>query len=155
MKVMKKGENISWKILGTGDDRKIIIIRLIVGLIFISEGILKYKQAQWLGPGRFTDIGFNNPFFWAHFTGAVEIFFGTFILSGFFTRLACIPLFIVMFTAFFKAKLPLIENHGIWTFLHEYTTDFALTLLLVLLFIHGSGKWSIDRIFTSHQYNKR
>lgn len=148
MKVMKMGETITGKILGTGDDRKMIIIRLIVGLIFISEGILKYKQAQWLGPGRFTDIGFNNPFFWAYFTGAVEIFFGTFVLTGFLTRLASIPLFIVMLTAFFKTKLPLIENRGIWTFLHEYTTDFALTLLIVLLFINGSGSLSFDKLFT-------
>jgi uncharacterized membrane protein YphA (DoxX/SURF4 family) len=61
-----------------------IIIRFIVGLIFISEGILKYKQAQWLGPGRFSDIGFNHPFFWAYFTGAVEIIFGTLILAVFY-----------------------------------------------------------------------
>ncbi len=142
---MKTVSSFKRMIMGTGDDSKMIIIRIIAGLIFISEGILKYKQAQWLGPGRFTEIGFTNPFFWAYFTGAIEILCGTLVLTGLITRLASIPLVIVMITAFFTTKFPIIETSGIWTFLHEYTTDFALTLLLVLLLIHGGGKWSADR----------
>ncbi len=144
---MKTVSSLKTKILGTGNDNKTIIIRIIVGLIFISEGILKYKQVQWLGPGRFTELGFTNPFFWAYFTGAIEILCGALVLSGLLTRLASLPLLIVMLTAFFATKLPIIDTRGIWTFLHEYTTDFALTLLLILLLIHGGGKWSVDRIF--------
>ena len=144
---MKTVSSLKTKILGTGNDNKTILIRIIVGLIFISEGILKYKQVQWLGPGRFTDLGFTNPFFWAYFTGAIEILCGTLVLSGLVTRLASVPLLIVMLTAFFATKLPIIDTRGIWTFLHEYTTDFALTLLLILLLIQGGGKWSVDRIF--------
>jgi uncharacterized membrane protein YphA (DoxX/SURF4 family) len=145
---MNKVSTIKTKILGTSNDSTTIIIRIIAGLIFISEGILKYKQAQWLGPGRFTEIGLTHPFFWAYFTGAVEILCGTLVLFGLFTRLASVPLMIVMLTALVITKLPLIDTGGIWTFLHEYTTDFALTLLLILLFIHGSGRWSVDRMIT-------
>jgi putative oxidoreductase len=145
---MKMVSSFKSKILGTGNDSKTIIIRIIVGLIFISEGILKYKQVQWLGPGRFTEIGFSNPFFWAYFTGAIEILCGTMVLSGLLTRLASIPLLTIMLTALFTTKLTIIKTHGIWTFLHEYTTDFALTLLLVLLLFHGGGKWSVERMFT-------
>jgi len=146
---MKAASSFKTKILGTGNDSKTIIIRIIVGLIFISEGILKYKQVQWLGPGRFTDLGFTNPFFWAYFTGAFEIVCGTLVLSGLFTRVASVPLLIIMLTALVTTKLPLIDTRGIWTFLHEYTTDFALTLLLILLLIHGGGKWSVEKIFKS------
>lgn len=142
---MKTVSSFKTMILGTGDDSKMIIIRIIAGLIFISEGILKYKQAQWMGPGRFTEIGFSHPFFWAYFTGGIEILCGTLVLTGLITRLASIPLLIVMITAFFETKIPIIETSGIWAFLHEYTTDFALTLLLVFLLIHGGGKWSADR----------
>lgn len=144
---MKTVSSFKTKILGTGNDSKTIIIRIIVGLIFISEGMLKYKQVQWLGAGRFTDIGFTHPFFWAYFTGAFEIVCGMLILLGLFTRVATVPLLIIMLTALITTKLPLIDTSGIWTFLHDYTTDFALTLLLILLLIHGGGKWSLDRKF--------
>lgn len=145
---MKTVSTIKTRILGTGNDSTTIIIRIIVGLIFISEGILKYKQVQWLGPGRFTELGFTHPFFWAYFTGAFEIVCGTLVLFGLFTRLAFVPLMIIMLTALVTTKLPLIDTGGIWTFIHDYTTDFALTLLLILLFIRGSGKWSVDRMIT-------
>ena len=65
---METPGRIRWQILNTGDDSKIIIIRLITGLIFLSEGILKFKLMQWLGPGRFADIGFENAQFWEYFT---------------------------------------------------------------------------------------
>ena len=141
---MKTERSIKTQILNTGDDNKIIFIRIIVGLIFISEGLLKYKLVQWLGPGRFTEIGFSHGFFWAYFTGAVEIFCGLMILSGLLTRLASVPLLIIMIAAFITTKLPLLETKGFWTFLHEYSLDFSLTVLLILLVIHGGGKWSAD-----------
>jgi uncharacterized membrane protein YphA (DoxX/SURF4 family) len=145
---MKTASSFKTKIIGTGNDSKTIIIRIIVGLIFISEGILKYKQIQWLGPGRFTELGFTNPFFWAYFTGAIEIVCGMLVLLGLFTRVASVPLLIIMLIALVTTKLPLIDTRGIWIFLHEYTTDFALTLLLILLFIRGSDRWSVDRMIT-------
>jgi len=145
---MKTVSSFKRKILGTGNDSKTIIIRIIVGLIFISEGFLKYKQIQWLGPGRFTELGFTNPFFWAYFTGAIEIVCGMLVLLGLFTRVASVPLLIIMLIALVTTKLPLIDTRGIWIFLHEYTTDFALTLLLILLFIRGSDRWSVDRMIT-------
>lgn len=142
--------SLKTQILNTENDRKIILIRLIVGLIFISEGILKYKLLEWLGPGRFTEIGFNRSFFWAYLTGAIEISCGILILSGLFTRLASIPLLIIMISAFITTKLPVLISKGFWTFAHEYTTDFALTLLLILLIIHGGGKWSADLKILHH-----
>ncbi len=91
---MKTVSSLKTKILGTGNDNKTIIIRIIAGLIFIPEGILKYKQVQWLGPGRFTESGFTNPFFRAYFTGAIEILCGALVLSGLLTRLASVLLLI-------------------------------------------------------------
>jgi len=113
-------------------------------LIFIIEGVLKYKMVQWLGPGRFTEIGFSDAFFWAYFTGAIEILCGLLVLSGLFTRLASLPLLIIMIVAFITTKLPLLGTEGFWIFSHEYRLDFSLTLLLILLIIYGGGKWSVD-----------
>lgn len=141
---MRKARKTQQLILKTDDDTKMIFIRLVVGLIFISEGILKFKMLEWLGPGRFTEIGFTNGYFWAYFTGTFEIVCGILIVSGFLTRLAAIPLHVIMITALITVKLPLISNRGFWTFAHEYTTDFALTLLILVLLLNGAGRWSVD-----------
>jgi putative oxidoreductase len=141
---MKTADSFKSYILGTTNDKKIILIRIIVGLIFISEGIQKYLFLEILGPGRFQEIGFHHAFFWAYFTGACEMIFGLFVLVGLITRLASIPLLIIMATAFITTKIPILVTHGLWSFLHEYRTDFSLTVLLILLIISGGGKWSAD-----------
>jgi putative oxidoreductase len=141
---MKTESIINTYILNTGNDSKIIFIRLIAGLIFISEGIQKYLFLEILGPGLFKEIGFSHALFWAYFTGAFEVSCGILVLLGFLTRLASIPLLIIMITAFITTKLPLLSTKGFWTFSHMYSTDFSLTVLLVLLIIYGGGKWSVD-----------
>lgn len=147
---MKTGAGINMKILDTGNDSKIIFARIITGLIFISEGVQKFIIVSMLGPAYFKEIGFGYPMFWSYFTGTFEIICGILILIGLLTRLASIPLLIIMITAFFKTKLPLLPANGFLTFAHEYRIDFALTLLLVMLFIYGAGKWSADlRILNS------
>jgi len=50
-----------------------LIIRLVVGIIFLSEGIQKFIRPDEVGAGRFAKIGFAHPDFWAHFTGSFEI----------------------------------------------------------------------------------
>ncbi|NSW93989.1 MAG: DoxX family protein [Bacteroidales bacterium] len=141
---MKKAGQIKNLIFGTFSDPKMIFIRLVVGVIFLSEGILKFKMLEWLGPGRFTEIGFSNGYFWAYFTGTFEIVCGILVITGFLTRLASIPLIVIMITALITVKLPLVTERGFWTFAHEYTTDFALTMLLILILRYGGGKWSVD-----------
>ena len=124
--------------------------RLIVGLVFFSEGIQKYLFPALVGTGRFEKIGFADPAFWAYFTGTFEIICGFLILIGLLTRLSAIPLFIIIMTAFVTTKWPVLVEKGFWVMAHEYRTDFAMTLLLVVLFIYGAGKWSVDhRIFKS------
>ena len=120
------------------------MIRLIVGLVFLSEGIQKFLFPELLGTGRFIKIGFGHPEFWAYFTGAFEIICGALVLVGLFTRLASIPLFIIMIIAFITTKWPILMEKGFWSMAHEYRTDFAMTLLLIYLIIYGSGRLSID-----------
>jgi putative oxidoreductase len=141
---MKTGSSIKERILKTEIDEKIIFIRIIVSLIFISEGIQKYLYLNVFGPSYFAEIGFTHAFFWAYFTGGFEIFCGILILFGLLTRLASIPLLIIMITAFMTTKLPLLASRGFMTFAHEYSTDFSLTLLLIMLIIYGGGKRSFD-----------
>jgi uncharacterized membrane protein YphA (DoxX/SURF4 family) len=126
------------------NDNSTILIRLAVGLIFLTEGVQKYLFPELLGTGRFLNIGFSHPAFWAYFTGTFEIVCGLLIVIGLLTRMASIPLLIVMITAFVTTKWPLLVNKGVWPWAHEYRTDFAMTLLLIYLLIYGAGKLSID-----------
>jgi uncharacterized membrane protein YphA (DoxX/SURF4 family) len=141
---MKVPASIKSGILKTENDGKIIFIRLITGLIFISEGLQKFLIISVLGPSYFEEIGFVNPMFWSNFTATFELICGILILIGFLTRLASIPLLIIMITAFFTAKLPVLLTKGFLTFAHEYSLDFSLTLLLILLLVHGGGRCSAD-----------
>ena len=142
IKKTKKG--LSALIFSTENDNRAILIRLTVGLIFLTEGIQKYLFPELLGTGRFLTIGFSHPAFWAYFTGTFEIICGTLIILGLLTRVASIPLIIIMITAFISTKLPILMHKGLWPWAHEYRTDFAMTLLLIYLLIYGSGNWSFD-----------
>lgn len=131
-------------IFSTEDDNRALLVRLIVGLVFLTEGIQKYLFPELLGTGRFLTIGFSHPAFWAYFAGTFEIICGALIILGLITRLASIPLIIVMITAFISTKIPILMHKGIWPWAHEYRTDFAMTLLLVYLLIYGAGGLSVD-----------
>jgi putative oxidoreductase len=131
-------------LLKTADDNRAILVRFVVGLVFLTEGIQKFLFPDLLGPGRFEKIGFSDPSFWAYLTGTFEIVCGSLLLLGLITRLAAIPLLIVMATAFVTTKWPLLVNKGFWPMAHEYRTDFAMTLLLIYLLIYGAGKISFD-----------
>ena len=128
-----------------------IIPRLIVELVFLSEGIQKFIYPESVGTGRFIKIGFSNPEFWANFTGAFEIFCGLLILLGLLTRLASIPLLIIMLVALVKTKIPILMDKGFWSMAHEYRTDFAMTLLLIFLLWYGGGRFSLDRKYFSSE----
>src|SRR6185437_2949035 len=121
-----------------------LLLRLITGLIFFSEGIQKFVRPDDVGSSRFAKIGFSDPVFWAHFTGYFEIICGTLLVVGLITRLASIPLLIIMTVAFFKTKLTILQSNGFLPFAHEYRTDFAMTMLLFLFLIYGAGRTSFD-----------
>jgi putative oxidoreductase len=142
--IMKTSKGPIQNIFRTENDNRALLVRLIVGLIFLTEGVQKYIFPVLLGTGRFNAIGFSHAAFWAYFTGAFEIICGTLIIIGLITRIAAVPLIIIMVTAFISTKLPVLIHKGFWPWAHEYRTDFAMTLLLVYLLIYGSGGWSVD-----------
>jgi len=121
-----------------------LLCRLAVGLIFLSEGIQKYVTPDITGTGRFAKIGFSNPAFWAYFTATFEIVCGVLVLIGLLTRLAAIPLLIIMIVSFITTKYPELIEKGFWFMAHDYRTDFAMTLLLIFLLIYGGGSYSMD-----------
>jgi putative oxidoreductase len=132
------------KILRTDASTAVILIRFAMALVFIGEGIQKFLFPAALGVGRFIKIGIPAPEIMGPFVGVVEIVCGLLILSGFYTRLASIPLMIDMIVAISTTKIPMFFREGIWATLHESRVDFCMLLGSIFFLIIGAGKFSID-----------
>ncbi|PYS94229.1 MAG: DoxX family protein [Acidobacteria bacterium] len=132
------------KITRTSAPGVVILIRLVVGAVFLSEGIQKFLFPADLGVGRFTKIGIPSPEIMAPFVGVVEIVCGALMLIGLLTRLAAIPLIIDMLVAISTTKIPILLKSGFWAMAHEARVDYAMLLGALFLLMVGAGAWSID-----------
>jgi putative oxidoreductase len=137
-----------------------LLVRFLVGLIvFLPEGVQKLAFPEVLGAGRFAHIGIPYPDLMGPLVGVVEIVCGTLIIVGLFTRLAAIPLILIMVVAIVSTKIPILLGHDFWifhvaklprygfgTFLHEARLDFTMLLGSIYLLIEGGGAWSLDAL---------
>src|SRR4051794_10641427 len=99
------------------------LIRILVGVVFLSEGVQKFLFSDALGVGRFVKIGIPAPQLSAPFVGVVEIVCGALLLVGFLTRLASVALLIDITVAIATTKLPMLFARGFWATAHEARTD--------------------------------
>ena len=151
-------------ILGTRDDRSLILVRLLVGLVvFFPEGLQKLYFPALLGAGRFAAIGIPWPDVLGPFVGVVETVCGLLIILGLLTRLAAIPLIVIVIVAIVSTKIPILLGHGLlsfslphlgryglWSMLHEARTDLCMLLGCIYLLIVGGGGWSLDLRLSAH-----
>lgn len=128
----------------TDDSRTTILIRFMVGSVFLSEGIQKFLFPLTRGAGRFEKIGLPFAEFLGSFVGFFEIFCGVLLLIGLFSRLASIPLIIIMLVAFATTKSEVYLEKGFWELLHGSRTDWSMLLGSIFILIKGSGFWSMD-----------
>jgi putative oxidoreductase len=153
-----KNQPAMYKILTTGDEQTTLIIRIMVGWVFLSEGIQKFLYPALRGAGRFEGMGFPNPEFTASFVGVFEILCGIGLLAGLLTRPAALAMMINMTVAIVVTKIPIafaesfgpfelreLRVYGFWSMAHEMRTDFAMWLGSLFLLIKGGGRWSADR----------
>jgi putative oxidoreductase len=134
-----------------------ILIRIMVGAVFLAEGIQKFLYPAEVGAGRFVRIGIPYAEWLGPFVGGVEIVCGTLVLLGLLTRVAVVPLLGVMAVAFVTTKLPILLGedlgpfqvrqlpyYGFWGFAHESRTDFSMVMGSLFLLIVGPGPLSLD-----------
>ena len=123
----------------------LLLIRLPVGLIFLTQGILKFIDPN-MGVLRFLRIGFPHPDLTANFVGSFEIICGGLVLLGLWTRLASVPLLIIITTAIVTTKIPELSRpaQGVWYMISDARTDFAMFCTLIFLMVEGGGRWSLD-----------
>lgn len=133
------------KILKTDNSKSTILIRLMVGIVFLTEGIQKFLYPALRGAGRFEKIGLPFPEFLGSLVGSFETICGFLILIGLFTRLAGIPTLIIMLVAIATTKVEIFVNSGFWELMHASRTDLAMLLGSLYLIIKGGGSWSFDK----------
>jgi uncharacterized membrane protein YphA (DoxX/SURF4 family) len=137
----------------------LLLIRIIVGIVFITEGVLKFLYPGELGAGRFAHIGLPWPHVLAPLVGALEIAGGGAVLLNLYAGDAAIVLLCVIVTALASTKLPIllghavgpfpvpksVEHHGILGFLHEARTDLAMLFSLVAILIDSGVRTGAGR----------
>ena len=142
----------SWKrLLGTVAPGPALFVRVIVGWIFLSEGIQKFLFPDALGVGRFVKIGIPAPSFTGPFVGVVEIVAGALLIAGLLTRLGAFALLIDIAVVIASTKVPLLSQRGFWPAMHEARTDLAMAFCLVFLLWSGAGTWSADARLSSRR----
>lgn len=132
------------RILFTAAPRAVVLIRLLVGAVFLSEGVQKFLFPAELGVGRFVKIGIAAPEVLAPFVGVLEIGCGLLVIVGLATRLAAAPLIVDMLVAIATTKVPILLEKGVWAMAHESRTDWSMLLGSLFLLIVGAGPLSLD-----------
>jgi putative oxidoreductase len=132
-----------------------LLMRLMAGGVFLSEGILKFVYAN-QGVGRFTKLGFPWPHATATFIGGLEIIGGLMILAGLMTRFMAVVFVCEMIVAILTTKIalylgtsplplpPAPPRLGFWAVMHETRSDWAQLLTMSFLLLAGPGRWSLD-----------
>jgi putative oxidoreductase len=134
-----------------------LLLRLMAGGVFLSEGILKFVYAN-QGVGRFTKLGLPFPHMTATFIGGLEIVGGLLLIGGLFTRVIAVPFIVEMVVAILTTKIslylgtsplplpPAPPTVGFWAVMHETRSDYAQILTTTFLLIAGPGSWSLDAL---------
>lgn len=147
----------------------LLLVRLMVGTVFLSEGLQKFLYPALRGPGRFAEMGWPVPGLLANVVGVVEVACGALILLGLYTRLAAAGTATIMTIAIITTKVPIwmgegfgpfevrtLGEYGFWSMAHamrperqrgssfRLRTDWAMLLGSLVLLIAGAGPWALD-----------
>jgi uncharacterized membrane protein YphA (DoxX/SURF4 family) len=122
-------------------DLPMMLIRVMVGLVFMTEGILKFVRPQELGAGRFAAVGLPFPQVLAQLVAVVEIAGGLAVMLGIYAGDAALALLTVILAALVTTKLPILlgrplgpfapiklAHYGWGSFLHEARVDLCMLL---------------------------
>lgn len=145
------------KLLKTEESPWFILIRIMVGAVFVSEGIQKFLFAADVGAGRFERIGIPFPELMGPFVGLTEVVAGVLILIGLATRPAAAVLVWIMLVAIFTTKIPILlgsdflgfqvrelSRYGFWSMAHASRNDWSMLMGSLFLLFVGGGRWSLD-----------
>ncbi|WP_226646280.1 DoxX family protein [Mesobacillus subterraneus] len=124
-----------------------LIIRLVIGILFIGHGA--QKLFGWFGGyglkgtgGWFESIGMRPGVTMALFAGLAELIGGILLGAGFLTPLAALMIAGTMLMAIVKVHAP----NGLWSTANGYEYNLTLISVAIGLALIGPGKYAIDAI---------
>ena len=137
VRVQTLGHAILRKLDGVGP----LLARLTVGWVFVGTGWGKLHHLDKV-TAFFTELGLPVPHAQAVLVGTTELVGGLFVLVGFLTRLASLPLLATMVVALITAKRADIANaNDLFG-----TVEWTYLVLFALLALVGPGRFSVDRL---------
>ena len=114
-----------------------LILRLVLGLVFVGHGYPKLFGGFSQTVGFFESVGIKPGKFWVFVVGAVEFFGGIALVLGFATQLAALLIAINMVVAMAKVKFKI-------GFVNGYEFDLILLAAALSLTLTGAGAYAID-----------
>jgi putative oxidoreductase len=120
------------------------LARLTLGVVFIGTGWGKLHSLDKV-TGFFTELGIPAPGFNAVLVASAEFVCGALLLIGLLSRLAAIPLIVIMIVAILTAKIG--DLHGISDLLGF--EEWTYIVLAVWIAVAGPGPVSVDRLLTN------
>jgi putative oxidoreductase len=132
----------------------LLVIRLYWGFGFFQAGYAKLSGPESVSH-FFGELGIPFPTLSTYLAGTAELVGGALLIVGLFSRLAAIPLIIVMIVAYFTAHHAAIVN--IWSDPAQFIAQQAFTFLLaaLLVFAFGPGKISLDYLICKFFFQKK
>jgi putative oxidoreductase len=118
-----------------------LLARLTLGVVFVESGWGKLHHLDQVIK-FFGELKIPAPQIQAPFVAGTELVCGALVLVGLLTRLASIPLSIVMVVAIATAKIDRITG---WSDIFGFS-EFLYIVLFSYLFTKGPGALSIDRL---------
>lgn len=126
-------------------DWALVLLRLVLGLIFIAHGWPKLKDLK-TTQANFDGMGFKPGRLWGTLVALVEFVGGILFILGLFTQAAAFILaieFIVIIIWKLKIKQKLVGG---------YELDLALLAALLVLATMGSTLYALDSVFGIYLY---
>jgi uncharacterized membrane protein YphA (DoxX/SURF4 family) len=130
-----------------------ILVRVMVGLVFLLEGSLKFLRPEELGAGRFEALGLPFAHYLAPLVGGIEIAGGVAILLNIYAGDAAFALLVIIVTALVTTKLPILlgrplgpfpleslKEYGWLSFFHQARLDFCMVFSLLAILIDSGLK---------------
>lgn len=130
-------------------DLALLVLRLVVGLLFVGHGAQKLFGVFGGGglegtAGMFDNIGLRPGWLHARAAGTAEFLGGLLIALGLFTPFAAAALVAVMTAAIITVH----ARNGIWNSNQGYEFNLVLIAAVFALAGIGAGSWSLDNAFS-------
>lgn len=121
-----------------------LLARIVVGWVFVESGWGKLHNLAGV-TSYFRELGIPAAEIQAPMAATTELICGAMLMIGLFTRLASLPLIVVMCVAMWTAQHDFLTGAKSWSDLFALS-EFLYIGLLTWLVVYGGGFLSVDRL---------